>query len=288
MIMVRLIKYFYRLFVPEKVRMKIRHFVFKKKTIEADYAISNEMRFNVIPNKFWDEFNRCTWEPETIEFYRNYVLPDKDVVDIGGWIGPTMMMAYSHNPQKIYVIEADPSNYQILKQNTLNNYLEDKVKLSNICIADKSNEIVTFGYNDENMPDTSTKGIGGNRVKVRTTTLEDFLKTKDMTKINIIKIDIEGGEQYIEKGLEYISNFSDISILLSIHTPFWNNKNETANMLIVQFKNYDVYTDNEESITEDELMKKMLNEDPTSYEGKTGMFFTLILKTKSIKGGYGT
>jgi FkbM family methyltransferase len=191
-----------------------------------------------------------------------------------------MLIAYSYNPQKIYVVEADPSNYQILKQNTLNNYLDDKVKLFNICISDKDDEIVSFGYNDENIKNTSTKGIGGTRVKVKTKTLESFLQTLDMSKINIIKIDTEGGEQYMENGLKYISKYSGINILLSIHTPFWTNKTETANMLIKQFGNYDVFTENEEKITENELMGRMLNEKPTVYNDKTGEFFTLILKTK--------
>jgi FkbM family methyltransferase len=278
---VKKIKSLYRKIVPEKIRdilWNIRNP--KKKEMAVDYAFSNEMKFNVIPNIFWGRFNNCLWEQETIRFYRNNVSPDKEVIDIGGWIGPTMLIAYSYNPQKIYVVEADPSNYQILKQNTFNNYLDDKVKLFNICISDKDDEIVSFGYNDENIKNTSTKGIGGTRVKVKTKTLENFLQTLDMSKINIIKIDTEGGEQYMENGLKYISKYSGIKILFSIHTPFWTNKTETANMLIKQFENYDVFTENEEKITENELMGRMLNEKPTVYNDKTGVFFTLILKTK--------
>jgi len=230
-------------------------------------------------------FNECKWEQETIKFYKKYVSPDKEVVDIGGWIGHTMMIAYSFNPQKVYVVEADPINYQILKKNTLNNYLEDKVELFNICISDKNDEIVTFGYVDENIQGTSIKGIGGKRIKVKTKTLEDFLKTRDMKNINIIKIDIEGGEQYIENGLDYISKFPGINILLSIHVPFWNNKKETTNMLIKQFKKFNIYTDREEEITEDKLMIEMLDDTPTRYNGKFGKMFTLILKTTDLGKG---
>jgi hypothetical protein len=103
-----------------------------------------------------------------------------------------------------------------------------------------------------------------------------------MLDVNIIKIDIEGGEQYIEKGLDYISGFCDIKILLSIHTPFWTNKEKTTDMLLKQFKKFDVFTDLKQKAGEDELKQMMLSEQPTSYEGKTGNFFTLILKTKGI------
>jgi FkbM family methyltransferase len=247
-------------------------------------VVSNEMTFNVLSThfKFWGLFNAGKWEPETIAFYKKYVSPQKKIIDIGGWIGPTVLIAYSYNPKKISVVEADPANYQILKTNCLNNYLDDKVELNCICVSDKTGDIVSFGYNDENVKDTSTKGIGGKRVKVETVCLEDFLKEKDLATINIIKIDIEGGEQFIQNGLDYISKYPDINILLSIHTPFWIEKQKTANMLLNEFTKFDVYSDNEEVITRENIEKMMLSEAKTSYEGKTGQFFTLILKTKVI------
>jgi len=280
---IKKIKSFYRSRFSEKTRFLIWNLMhpFSRKIKIVSYAVSNEMKFDVIPSRFWNDFNHHLWEPETRIFYKKYVLPTKEIIDIGGWIGPTMMIAYSYNPKKIYVVEADPANYQILKQNVFKNLLNDKVELYNVCIGNKNDEIVSFGYTDENFLDTSTKGIGGNRVKVKTATLEDFLKTKDMSKINIIKIDTEGAEQYMEKGLAYISQFPDITVLFSIHGPFWNDKQKTANMLLEQFKNYDVFTDKEEKITENELLEKMLSNDTIAFlEGKTGLFFTVILKTK--------
>jgi len=249
----------------------------------VNYAISNGIKFDVVPHWFWKNFNNGKWEPDTIKFYRKYVSPVKEVIDIGGWIGPSMLAAYSCNPLKIHVIEADPASYQVLKKNTLNNYLNDKVELFNICIGDKNNEIVSFGFMDKNIIDTSVKGINETGVGVITITLMDFLKTKDMNKINIIKIDAEGAEQYMGEGLKYISQFADIIVLISIHTPFWNDKPETANMLMKQFRRYDIFTDKEEPITEDELMEKMLNSSPTRFKDKTGKIFTLILKTNLNK-----
>ena len=105
-----------------------------------------------------------------------------------------------------------------------------------------------------------------------------------MSKINIIKIDIEGGEEHIENGLSYISNFPDINLLISLHPPFWSDKNKTANMLIKQFEKYDVFNDNEENISKSELMQKMLDETPTGYRNRTGFDFALILKTKQPNG----
>jgi hypothetical protein len=127
-------------------------------------AVSNEMEFDVVANKFWSWFNSGKygvgiWEPETREFYKEFVSPVKDIIDIGGWIGPTVLIAYSYNPKKIYVVEADTVNYQILKMNVMKNYLQDKVELYNICISDETNNIVNFGYIDEKVKNTSTNAI---------------------------------------------------------------------------------------------------------------------------------
>jgi FkbM family methyltransferase len=245
-------------------------------------AESNEMIFDVSDEnkEFWQCFNNRTWEPETVKFYRKYVSPDKEVIDIGGWIGPTVLIAYSFNPKKISVVEGDPANYQILKMNCHRNILTDKVELYNICIYKESGTIMSFGYNDETVLDTSTKGIGGKRVKVKTISLEDFLLTKDMENTNIIKIDIEGGEQYIEKGLKYISKYKDIVVLLSMHTPFWENKDKTAKMFLEILNDYEVLSDKEETVPTEKLKSLMYSEEQTGYRGKTGKFFTIILKTR--------
>ncbi|GHT82359.1 hypothetical protein FACS1894137_01080 [Spirochaetia bacterium] len=225
-------------------------------------------------------FDSEKWEPETFAFYKKYVSPMKEIIDIGGWIGPTVLIAYSYNPKRISVVEADPANYQILKTNCLKNYLNDKVELNNICIADETGKIVEFGYTDEEVLDTSTKGIGGKRVKVSTISLEDFLKTKDMVNVNIIKIDIEGGEQFIGNGIDYISKFPGINVLLSIHVPFWLDKIKTMEMLLKEFEKFNLYTDRDEKISIDKIRELMLEENEIPYADRKGLFFTIILKTQ--------
>jgi hypothetical protein len=159
------VKKIYRRVVPGFIRDKIRSVTsilsHPNPIIPRSKAISNGMEFDVTPSTFWSIFNSGRWEPETREFYKKYVSPLKAVVDIGGWIGPTALIAYSNNPLRIHVVEADPVNYQNLKANCIRNYLMDKIDLHNICISDKTDDIVKFGCIDENIKGTSTKAIGG-------------------------------------------------------------------------------------------------------------------------------
>jgi FkbM family methyltransferase len=255
-------------FIPKKdLRIKIR-----RKILSEKVAIFNGITFDVVPHHFWRGFNRAEWEPETQKFYRKYVAPDKKIIDIGGWIGPTVLMAYALNPKRISVVEADPANYQILKRNCLGNYLDDKVELHNLCISNESWKVVTFGTSEE---DSSTKRIGMGNVKVATMAALDFLKSQNLNEVNIIKIDIEGGEQFIEKGLDYISTFSGICVLLSVHIPFWDNPENTTRTLLKEFEKFDLYSEKEELMSRNEV-ENVMSSKKIPYAG----FFSLILKTR--------
>ncbi len=249
--------------------------------MEERTAIANEMEFEVLRNGFWPVFNAGLWEPETLAFYRKHVSPLKEVIDIGAWIGPTVLMAYSLNPKKVSAVEADPANYQVLKRNCLRNYLADKVELHCVCISDKTGETVNFGYIDKKDPDDSMKAIGKAGVKVKTVALKSFLQTKNLPDTNIIKIDIEGGEQYIEEGLGYIAAFQGINILLSMHPPFWADLNKTTDMFLRVFQKFTVYSGKEE-ILPDGRWREMISEKGNGSKPAKEMFFTLILKTKIL------
>ncbi|MDR0573139.1 MAG: hypothetical protein LBG96_03765 [Tannerella sp.] len=57
---------------------------------------------------------------------------------------------------------------------------------------------------------------------------------------------------------------------------------KTTERLMPVFRKFDIYSDKEEFISEEELKIMMLAEDKSPmWEYRTGRFFTLILKTKS-------
>ncbi|MCL2749158.1 MAG: FkbM family methyltransferase, partial [Alphaproteobacteria bacterium] len=243
----------------------------------------------VLPQKiesvdFWALFSSGEWEPLTFEFYKKYVRPDKDVIDIGGWIGPTMLIAYSLNPRQIHMVEADPVNFQIMKMNCFKNYCQDKIQMQNICLSDKSGDIVEFGWTDASRLDSSTKSMnskGG--IKVLITDILEYLKSKDLANVNIIKIDIEGAESLLSKGLDYIAGFPGIKILLSLHPPFWDDKKKTMGKLIPEIKKFDVFTEDDKPLSLNDLQEMMQDETESLWPGKTGKFFTIILKTRDKK-----
>ncbi|MCC5940161.1 MAG: FkbM family methyltransferase [Balneolaceae bacterium] len=264
---------------PASVRNKIIQIKDLWRTF-PDIATINHHRFKVVPHKFWITFNKGLWEPHIRQFYKKHVLPEKEVIDIGGWHGASLFVAYSYQPKKITVAEADPQNFEILKKNCDLNHFQDRVELHNICISDVTGEKVRFGPMDERLPHSAINGIGGNGSEIDTISLRDFLKERDLKNTNIIKIDIEGGERLLKDGLDYISGFPGIHIFLAMHPPFWPDKQKTADMFIDKLKKFEVYTDTEQPLSMDELNKRMLSEKKTHYAGKRGIFFDIILKTR--------
>ena len=55
----------------------------------------NGHEFNVTrdDDAFWDRLEQGHWEPETLAVFDHYIGPETLHVDIGSWIGPTLLYA---------------------------------------------------------------------------------------------------------------------------------------------------------------------------------------------------
>lgn len=245
-----------------------------------DTIFINNSTYKVLPDKFWISFNSGLWEPHLRKFYKNHVSSEKGVIDIGGFIGPSMFVACSHKPKRVTVAEADPDNFEILKHNCELNGLNKLVDLHMVCISNKSGEKVHFGPMDARLPHRATFGIGGVGREVETVSLREFIKGFDMKETNIIKIDIEGGERFLMDGLDYISEFPGVYVYLALHPPFWPEKEKTADSLLDVIGKFDVFNEMDHPLRLGELKEKMLSDEKTYHAGKKGVFFDIILKTK--------
>ncbi len=139
------------------------------------------------------------------------------VIDIGGHIG-TSSIAYARQvgkTGKVYSIEADPSNYDILKINKERNKIENLFLYNLALVGDKNLkeiDIIIDGNNTaghslyESKIDTSIK------VKVQAKTLIDFCKDERIEKIDILHMDIEGGEFdiFFNTPKDFLNNINQI------------------------------------------------------------------------------
>ena len=161
-------------------------------------------------NQYWDE--------ETLLKLREYINPNRNILEIGGHCGTSTIVysSFLNNENKIYVYEPQRNMYNLLVQNINQNNLQNKIIPNNsgvFCYEGngKMNDIdldgglgiVTKRYNEENNLACNFGGIGlGKNGEDITLTTIDAMKMHD---IGYIHCDAQGAENFIfSKGIETI------------------------------------------------------------------------------------
>lgn len=135
--------------------------------------------------------------------------------------------------EKIYCFEPSEKHFEILKKISTPNTITKK-----IAISDKSG-FVDFYINDTNSTTNSLiSDFGGNKISAISTSLIEFVYINKIKKIDLLKLDIEGGEvvvlnnDFFNVFCKYVNN-----IYLETHNTFEvNNKDSSSNADFFQSK----------------------------------------------------
>jgi len=115
------------------------------------------------------------------------------IIDIGAYIGISTLYFAARYPQaKILAVEPDPNNYACLKQNLRSITDPDRVQTVEACIANKRGTV--FFANRGPHWARSINSCGG--VRVASLDIRDVLDMCGFQNPDLLKMDIEGGEQY--------------------------------------------------------------------------------------------
>lgn len=259
----------------KKTVKQIANFVRKNNKKEYRFINVDDNYFKVCEHWFWDEYDQKGWEPQTYQTYFKYLDKDTIYVDVGTWVGLTIIWAAILGCKNIYGIEANPVSYDLATKNFQMNKKTQNVKLSNLCITDKDNEKIHFGH-----ATSSASSIRGGEYEVNTVTLLSYLSNNDLLdKPLFIKIDIEGAEELILSDLEKLINNQDLTLYLSLHPPFIKDKELFAKKLVdilYQFKKVE-YSDGK-AISKDELYERITTaEEYPEWGTSFGNFFEIII-----------
>ncbi len=157
------------------------------------------------------------WDIDTLLKLREYIDPNRNILEIGGHCGTSSIIYGSFlNEKKLYVYEPQRNMYNLLIQNINQNNLQNKIiphnlgvfcfegngKMNNIDL-DGGGGVVTKRYNEENNLNCNFGGIslGDDGEDINLTTI-DNMKLDD---IGFIHCDAQGSENFIfSKGIETI------------------------------------------------------------------------------------
>jgi FkbM family methyltransferase len=169
--------------------------------------------------QFWDDAAHGIWEPETFRVMDRFIDPRHSYIDLGAWIGPTLLYG-SQLARHAYGVEPDPVAHAALSANVeLNPELKEKITLARLCIADSTGSVslgntgLFWGDSTSSMLLTS----GGRSQEVDALTFEDFVERYGITDCNFIKMDIEGAEAVVIRSMSRYLKLAKPTLYLSLH-----------------------------------------------------------------------
>ena len=138
---------------------------------------------------FWDLFEQG-WETSTIDTLDKYLTPDTTYIDLGAWIGPTVLYAAPLCKQ-CYAFEPDPLAYRQLKANVeLNGFTN--VTTFNEAVLDYNG---TAAFGNDNLGNSMSRIEHPNKMfSAPCRTLDSFAIEYPLTSPLFIKVDIEGAD----------------------------------------------------------------------------------------------
>jgi FkbM family methyltransferase len=202
-------------------------------------------------------------------FFWNHITKNKVVVfDVGANVGYFSLMAAKQiaDQGRVYGFEPVSFVYQRAKYNCdLNNF--KNITISNIAISDKAGEITINVGNDENLGMSGINHhnyLSGKSEKVKTNTIDNFIADNKISQLDVIKIDVEGSEFFVLKGmndaLEKYKPTILIEILDALLEKSGSSKEEIYNFL--WSRNFEAY-----KIISGEKIEPILT--PKSFDGLT-------------------
>ena len=140
----------------------------------------------------------------------------KDIIDVGGFIGDSALVFSDFTDKKIYSFEPSVENFEFMKKTIELNNLTNVVPV-NIALGDKVSEILSICGNSSCVsiaPPPS--GTLSSNTAIEATTLDNFV-AKNNIEVGLIKVDIEGYEQKFLKGAENTIKNQKPVLLISIY-----------------------------------------------------------------------
>lgn len=144
------------------------------------------------------------WEPAVTHWIGNRLRAGEAFIDIGANIGYFTLLASRAvgDSGKVVSIEASPSIFGSLKSHLELNHARN-VRAVNLAVADKPGTLALYHGTDYNSGETTTvtsQGLGYYG-EVDSLPLDAILTADELRLARLIKIDIEGGEWAVVKGI---------------------------------------------------------------------------------------
>jgi FkbM family methyltransferase len=158
----------------------------------ATFEVARDERFD----GFWDWYESDDWEPETVAAFTSFLTPGARYLDLGAWIGPTVLLAASL-VDRVVCAEPDPVAFAVLAANLgLNPSVAGKTTAFQAAAGthDGTVALSSGGPGGDSNSSAVRAGDDGARWNVEQVSVMSLLQRAGLEAADFVKIDIEGSE----------------------------------------------------------------------------------------------
>ena len=147
-----------------------------------------------------------TWELNIAQMFRSYLKPSSVVFDVGSNTGYFGVIAGTtiQPPGAIHFFDASPIWEPLLTKTLMVNGLDRFSSINTMAVSDTSGESLTLHQHKDLWGNASLNEsplLTDSSVTVPTISLDDYCKNSGISKVDVIKMDIEGHEEKAFKGM---------------------------------------------------------------------------------------
>lgn len=190
---------------------KINQSIFK---FPAIIEISEGVRCICYPDNSYGGLVVYTKLPEyyDMKFMIKIINKNDIFVDVGAGIGDYSIIAASIiDKGKVYAFEPDQRARKIFIENITLNKMKNKIQVEGQIVSDKEGHEY---FKSEKQSEISHISLSDRGTSIKSLTLDKYLKKYNIKRIKLIKIDVEGAELKVLKGLENIITTHAIDSLI--------------------------------------------------------------------------
>lgn len=176
---------------------------------------------------FWEGLYN-NWEKETLKIWIKLCQKSEIIFDIGANTGVYALLAKSVNPQsKVFAFEPHQKFFPFLvKNNDINSY---DIHCIPKAISNHNGEVTLDDYS-----------LYGNKIVFEYITLDTFIEQHQLSKIDLMKIDVEKHEPQVLEGFQkYLREFKPTMIIEVLNQEVANKMNYYLNGLDYLYFNID-------------------------------------------------
>jgi FkbM family methyltransferase len=165
------------------------------------------------------------WQNDLYHVFDSYLSTDKIYIDIGSWIGTSVMYA-ARKSKHVYAIESNPESFRDLQHNCKTNCSNYTLMYNAIFNKDTK---LKFGKNlfDISMNFTSHNDTANECYEIESITLQTMINKYNINicEISLINLDIVGGEENILDDLFYLHTIYKMPLYIHFYYSWWKDKN---------------------------------------------------------------